>query len=140
MTFQAVRSQIESKVFSAFQALNPPVAVVFQSVQDTPPAVPYVMCDISYVDTTEPVVSMDCGQIECLRGTLQMSFYGPRGRGMRALEGYAAEGMKVINTMYDPNASARVKCHQILGPVPVLTGNEPYSLVTLSCPFTAIVD
>ena len=139
MSFQLIRAHIESKVNNAFQALVPPVEVIFDNVQDTPPAVPYVECLISYSNTTEPVLCPDGGAVENLRGDLQLSIYGPRGRGMAALEFYAAEGMKAINTMFDRAADAQVKCGQILGPVPVLTGTEPYALVTLSCPFTASV-
>ena len=139
MSFQKIRSHIESKVNSTFQALVPPVEVIFDNVQDTPPAVPYVLCLISYNNTTEPVICSDGGAVENLRGNLQLSIYGPRGRGMAALELYAAEGMKAMNTMYDKAADAQVKCGQISGPVPVLAGTEPYALVTLSCPFTAVV-
>ena len=139
MSFQLIRAHIESRVNAAFQALVPPIEVVFDNVQDTPTAVPYVLCLISYNTATQPVICPDGGAVENLRGDLQLSIYGPRGRGMGALELYAAEGMRVMNTMYDKTADAQVKCGQILGPVPSLAGAEPYALVTLSCPFTAVV-
>ena len=137
MSFQLIRAHIESRVNAAFQALVPPIEVVFDNVQDTPTAVPYVLCLISYNTATQPVICPDGGAVENLRGDLQLSIYGPRGRGMAALELYAAEGMKAMNTMYNRNGTVLVKCGQILGPVPSLTGTEPYALVTLSCPFTA---
>ena len=40
-----------------------------------------------------------------------------------------------MNTMYDPAAAD--ECGQINGPVALLNGDEPYALVTVSCPFTA---
>ena len=139
MSFQLIRAHIESRVNTAFQALVPPVEVVFDNVQDTPSAVPYVLCLISYSTTTEPVICPNGGAVENLRGDLQLSIYGPRGRGMAALELYAAEGMKAMNTMYDADATTKVKCGQINGPTPVLAGSEPYALVTLSCSFDASV-
>ena len=58
---------------------------------------------------------------------------------MKALENMGAEGMKAMNTMYDANATTKVKCGQINGPTPVLAGTEPYALLTLSCSFDASV-
>lgn len=140
MTFQAVRARIESHVFAAFQALTPPVEVCFDNTFDTPPALPYVICLVSYNSTTEPVLCQTESNVENLTGNLQLSIYVPRGRGMGALELYAAEGMKAMNTMYDWTSSVRVRCGQINGPVPLLNGPEPYALVTISCPFGATVD
>ena len=138
MTFQAVRAAIETKVYAAFQGLQPPVEVLFQNVDETPPALPYVLCLISYTSTTEPVLCAEA--IENLQGNLQLSIYVPRGRGMKDLELYAAEAMKTINNLYDWNSSVKVKAGQILGPEYLLTGEEPYALATVSCPFTACVD
>ena len=44
MSFADVRSVVESKVFTTFQNLAQPVEVMFDNVQDTPPALPYVVC------------------------------------------------------------------------------------------------
>ena len=140
MTFQAVRAKIESKVYSAFQALSPPVAVVFDNTLETPPALPHVVCLISYTSTTETVICQSEAAIENLQGNLQLSIYASRGRGMKALEEYAGEGMRVMNTMYDWSSPVRVRCGQINGPVPLLNGPEPYALATVSCPFSACVD
>jgi hypothetical protein len=100
----------------------------------------YVICLISYTNTTESVVCQTEASVENLNGNLQLSIYVPRGGGMKALEEYAAEGMKVMNTMYDWSSSVRVRCGQINGPVPLLNGPEPYALATISCPFSACVD
>ena len=139
MTFASVRAVIEKKVFDQYQALSPAVTVVFDNVQETPPALPYVICLVSYTTTTEPVLCIDGGAIEDLRGNLQLSCYAPRAEGMKQLENLAAEGMKAMNTMYDATANSRVKCGQISGPTPVLANAEPYALITLSCPFAASV-
>lgn len=139
MSFAAVRSVIESKVYDTFQNLAQPVEVVFDNVQETPPAMPYVVCIVSYVSTTEPVICPGGGAIERLLGNLQLSCYAPRGKGMKYLESLAAEGMKAMNTIYDTTAAAQVKCGQINGPTPVLAGTEPYALITLSCSFSASV-
>ena len=139
MTFQAIRAHIETKVNDAFGALVPPIEVMFDNVQETPPALPYCVCLISYLDTTMPTVCVEDGAVEQINGNLQLSIYAPRGRGMGALELYGAEAMKVMNNLFDWGAAVKVKAGQINGPVPLLSGNEPYALVTISCPFIASV-
>ena len=139
MTFQAIRAHIETSVNDAYQALSPAVPVVFDNTAETPPALPYVVCLISYLNTTEPTVSVTDGALEQINGNLQLSIYVTRGQGMKALEEYSAEAMKVINTLYDWGSSVKVKAGQINGPVPLLSGDQPYALATISCPFTASV-
>jgi len=139
MTLQAVRAHIESKVYNAFQGLTPSLPVVWDNVQEKPPGMPYVICLISYTNTTESVICQTESSVENLNGNLQLSIYVPRGGGMKALEEYAAEGMKVMNTMYDWSSSVRVRCGQINGPVPLLNGPEPYAVATISCAFSACV-
>ena len=140
MTFQAVRSVIESKVFAAYQALTPPVQVVFDNTIETPPDLPYVVCLISYVTTTETVICQTEAAVENLQGNLQLSIYVTRGSGMKSLEEYAAVGMQAMNTLYDPNNSVKVRCKQINGPVALLNGPEPYAVATISCAFSACVE
>jgi hypothetical protein len=140
MTFQAVRSVIESKVFAAYQALTPPVQVVFDNTIETPPDLPYVVCLISYVTTTETVICQTEAAVENLQGNLQLSIYATRGSGMRSLEEYAAVGMQAMNTIYDPNNPVKVRCKQINGPVALLNGPEPYAVATISCAFSACVE
>ena len=140
MTFQAVRSVIESKVFAAYQALTPPVQVVFDNTIETPPDLPYVVCLISYVTTTETVICQTEAAVENLQGNLQLSIYVTRGSGMKSLEEYAAVGMQAMNTLYDPNNPVKVRCKQINGPVALLNGPEPYAVATISCAFSACVE
>ena len=137
MTLQAIRAHIESKVFNDFQAMVPPIEVMFDNVQETPPALPYVICMISYTDTTETVLCEE--SIENLRGNLQLSIYAPRAQGMKPLELYATQAMKAMNTLYDRSADVHVKAGQIQGPTPVLATTAPYGLITVSCPFLASV-
>ena len=140
MTFQSVRAHIESKVYTAFQGLTPSVPVVWDNVQEKPPAMPYVICLVSYGSTTESVMCQAESSVENLTGNIQLSIYVPRGGGMKALEEYSTTAMVVFNTMYDWSSSVRVRCGQINGPVPLLNGPEPYALATVSCPFGATVD
>ena len=114
--------------------------MVWDNVQEKPPALPYVICLISYTNTTESVVCQTESSVENLNGNLQLSIYVPRGGGMKALEEYSTTAMVVFNTMYDWSSSVRVRCGQINGPVPLLNGPEPYALATVSCPFGATVD
>lgn len=139
MSLQQLRAHIESRVYSAFQALEPPIEVMFDNVQETPPALPYVVCLISYLDTTMPTVCVTDGAVEQINGNLQLSIYVPRGRGMKALEEYSATAMTVMNTLFDWGGTVKVKAGQINGPVPLLSGDQPYALATLSCPFLASV-
>ena len=139
MTFQAIRAHIETKVNTAFQALSPAVPVVFDNAQETPPDLPYVVCLVSYTDTTVTTVCVTDGAMEQLNGNLQLSIYVPRGQGMKALEEYGAEAMKVMNSLYDWGGAVKVKAGQINGPVALLDGNQPYALATISCPFLASV-
>ena len=139
MTFQAIRAHIETSVNDAYQALSPAVPVVFDNVQETPPSLPYVVCLISYVDTTAPTVSVTDGAMEQLNGNLQLSIYTSRGQGMKVLDAYSATAMAVMNNLYDWSSNVKVKAGQINGPVALLNGDEPYALATISCPFTASV-
>ena len=139
MTFQAIRAHIETRVYSAFQALSPPLEVVFDNTYETPPARPYAVCLISYTSTTEPVVCQTQTAVEDLRGNLQISVYVPRGRGMKALEEYAATAMICINNLYVWGGDPTVKAGQINGPTYLTAGDEPYVVATVSCPFTAHV-
>ena len=140
-SFADVRAHIESRVNSAYQALTPAVPCVFDNTFETVPGtLPYVICLINYTSTTEAVICPTESAMENLQGNLQISIYASRGQGMKGLEEYAAEGMKVMNTMYDWTSPIRVRCGQISGPVPLLNGPEPYALVTISCPFSACLD
>lgn len=140
MSFQQIRAHIESKVNDAYQALSPAVSVVFDNVQETPPALPYVVCLVSYTETTVTTVSPTDGSLEQLNGNLQLSIYVKRGQGMKQLEEYGAEAMSVMNGLYDWGSSVKVKAGQISGPTSLLASPEPYALATISCPFVASVD
>lgn len=140
MSFQAIRAHIESRVNTAFGSLSPPVEVVFDNVQETPPALPYVVVSISYTDTTIPVLCQTDGAVEQINGNLQLVAYAPRGRGMKALEQYATTSMQVMNNLYDWGNSVKVKAGPINGPVPLLAGDQPYAMVNTSCAFVASVE
>ena len=63
----------------------------------------------------------------------------PRGRGMGALELYGAEAMSIMNNVYDATSDVRVKCGPVNGPTALLSGDQPYAMVNVSCAFTARV-
>ena len=137
MSFQQIRSYIESRVATAYSGTT----VIFDNVQDTPPPVPYVLCLISYPTTTTPVLCVTGeSMMEQIRGNLQLSCYASRGEGMGPLEDMATKGMQCMNTMYEwSEFYTKVRCSQISGPTPILAGTEPYGLITLSCAFNAQV-
>ena len=133
-TFQDIRGQIEIKVRDAYA----PTPVCFDNVNEERPAnTPYVVCIISWPSTTEPVLCQGEGMIENIRGNLQISCYAPRGQGMKLLEDMGATAMTVMNTMYDWSNTTQIKCGQVQGPTPVLSGDDPLALITTSCAFTA---
>ena len=135
MSFATLRAYLETRVAAAF----PGVTCVFDNTFETPPAVPYVICLISYPTTTEPVICQNESAVEQLRGNLQISCYAERGKGMKPLEEMGAQAMVLMNRMYDWSSPVKVRCGQISGPTSVLAGTEPYALVTVSCPFNARV-
>jgi len=135
MSFATLRAYLETRVAAAF----PGVTCVFDNTFETPPAVPYVICLISYPTTTEPVICQNESAVEQLRGNLQISCYAERGKGMKPLEEMGAQAMVLMNRMYDWSSPVKVRCGQISGPTSVLAGTEPYGLVTLSCAFNARV-
>ncbi len=130
-----VRSYIETRVAAGF----PGITIVYENVQETPPPVPYVMCLIGYPSTTEPVLCQTESMVEQLRGNLQLSCYAERGQGMKPLEAMGVQAMILMNTMYEWDSPVKVRCGQVQGPTPVLGGAEPYGVVTISCPFNALV-
>ena len=141
MSFQAIRALIETRVNDAFQGIAQPVPVVFDNVGGEPPGIEYVELIIDYVNFTEPVLCQTESSIEHIRGNLQMVIRSPRGNGMGRIESLDAVGLTVMNklkdwTLPDP---AGVKCHvgEILGPVHVLTGDDPLATSNISAPFLA---
>ncbi len=132
-TLADIRSYIETRVAAAY----PGVTVVFDNTFETPPPVPYVICLISYPTTTEPVICQYESAVEQLRGNLQISCYAERGQGMKPLEDMGVKGMILMNNPYEWDSPVKGRCGQISGPTPVLSGTEPYGLVTISCPFNA---
>ena len=140
MSLQQLRAHIEARVYSAFQALEPPIEVMFDNVQETPPALPYAVCLVSYLEMSVPIICQTETAVEAINGNLQISVYCPRGEGMGKLELLASEAMRAMNRMYDPQAVAKVKCGPISGPETVLSGDMPYAVSTVSCAFSASVD
>lgn len=130
-----VRSYIETRVAAAF----PGITIVYENVQETPPGLPYVICLIGYPSTTEPVICQTESMVERLSGNLQLSCYADRGQGMKALEAMGVQAMTIMNNMYEWDSPVRVRCGQIQGPTPLLAGPQPYGVVTISCPFNALV-
>ena len=140
MSFANIRALIETKVNDAFGVLNPPVEVVFDNVQETPPALPYVVLNISYTDTTVTTVRPSDGALRQINGNIQIAAYAPRGRGMKGLEELATTSMQVLNGLYDWSNPVKVRAGPINGPVSLLSGDQPYAMVNTSCAFTAQVD
>jgi len=139
MSFAAIRSLFERELNAEFSAMQPPVTVVFDNVQDTPPGEEFAIVNLSYPSTTEPVLCPDESCIEVIRGSVQVSCYSQRGRGMKRLEQMATVAMRTLNNLqkaYDPDG-VRPRIGSIDGPTPILSGDQPQALVTIAAPFTA---
>ena len=87
MSLADIRAHIESRVNTAFGNLSPPVEVVFDNVQETPPALPYVVVSISFTDTR----CQRCAPLteRWSRSTATCRSRPMPTRGMKALEQYA---------------------------------------------------
>ena len=141
MTLQAIRALFESELNTAYQAMVPPVPVVFDNVQEEPPGTEYVIMSLSYPSFAEPQLCPDESLIEYIRGNIQIACYTPRAQGMGRLENMAIVGMQALNKIQNSALANGLnpRMGQLLGPTPVLAGNAPYALVNVSGPFTVRV-
>ena len=141
MSFQSIRALIETRVNNAFQGIAQPIPVVFDNVGGEPPGIEYVELTIDYTSFTEPILCPTESGIEVIRGNLQMVIYSPRGLGMARIESLDAVALTVMNNLKDWSLSdpAGVKCQigEVLGPVNVLSGDDPLAANNVSAPFLA---
>ena len=141
MSFQTIRALIETRVNDAYQGLSTPVPVMFDAVQEEPPGTEYVDLSISYTSTSEPILNPLESGIEVIRGNIQLAIYTPRGAGMRRLEALSSTGLIVLNSLksWDLPDPDGIKCQigATLGPINVLSGNDPLVLSNVSAPFLA---
>ena len=131
MSFQQIRALIETKTIDAFSALTPPVPVVFDAVGGEPPATEYVEVSINYVNFTRPVLKLETNGIEAIRGNLQLVIRSPRGNGMGRIEELDGTAMILLDQMKTNEFSIG----EVLGPVQILSGDDPLALSNISAPF-----
>ena len=131
MSFQQIRALIETRTIDAFSALTPPVPVVFDNVGGEPPATEYVQLSISYVNFYLPVMRLETNGIEAIRGNIQLAIYSPKGNGMGRIEELDYTGMALLDQMKTNEFSVG----EVLGPVQVLSGDDPLALSNISAPF-----
>jgi hypothetical protein len=140
MSYTAIRAVFEAALNTAYQGLTTPVPVLFDNVQETQPNGEHVILSIGFPSSTEPLVcSTGETNIEFIRGSIQVSCYVPRGRGMKRLEELAAVALQTlvaIPQQADPNKICP-RVGNIEGPTPILSGDEPYGLSVVSAVFTA---
>ena len=139
MSIANIRSLFESHISDSFGALTPAVPVMFDNVQDTPPAGEHVVLTVSFPSFTEPTLCMTESGVEYIRGNVQIACYTPRGQGMKRLEVLAETAIIALNNIQDQTDTnnVRPRVGQILGPINVLTGREPLALTNVSAPFVA---
>jgi hypothetical protein len=119
--------------------INAGVALIYDNVQEAPPDSEHVVLSIGFPSTALPVICSEESNVEFIRGSIQISCYTPRGRGMKRLEELAQIGVQTLVGMpkqADPNG-VRPRIGNIEGPTPVLSGAQPYALSVVSATFTA---
>lgn len=134
MSYATIRALIESTIAAAYA----PTPVMFDAVQETPPDGEHVVLAISYPSAVMPTLCVAESGIELVRGNVQISCYAPRGRGMKRLEELSQIGMQALVTLQaqpDPNG-VRPRVGEVTSAT-VLSGDQPYALITVSAPFTA---
>ena len=118
-----------------FQALSPPVEVVFDNTAETPPALPYVICLISYRYTIRHgVVSVTDGPLEQINGNLQLSMLRPTRARHESFGRICHDGHgKVMNSLYDwgnllsevkVTVTSMVRSQYLPGESPLCTGDN----------------
>lgn len=139
MSYATIRATFETAIATPYSLLPTPVPVMFDNVQETPPNGEHVILAISFPSTVLPTLCPDESGIELIRGNVQVSCYTPKGRGMKRLEELAQVAVQAlvgISALPDTN-NVRPRVGEISGPTPVLSGDQPYALTTISAPFTA---
>ena len=140
MSLQTIRSLFERKITTAFSGLSPSVPVLYDNVQEEAPGgadTEYVRLILSFPSLTEPIVSKTESSIEVIRGSVQISCYGPKAKGMKRLEEMATTAASTLNTLKTEDSTIRASVGEISGPIHVIDSNNPVALVTISAPFVA---
>ena len=140
MSLQTIRSLFETKITSAFSGLTPSVPVMYDNVQKTFAGgsdKEHVRLIISFPSLTEPIVSKAESSIELIRGSVQLTCYGPKSKGMKRLEELASLGASTLNTLKTEDTTIRASVGEISGPIAVSDSASPHAYVTISAPFVA---
>ena len=140
MSFATIRAVFESNIATAFGAMTPAVPVMFDNVQSEPPPgadSEFVILNLSFPSSVEPIICMEESGIEVIRGSVQVSCYAPRAQGMKRLEELATVAMATLNTLKTVDATVNACVGAIEGPTTVLAGQDPHGLVVIAAPFTA---
>ena len=144
MTYQAIRALFEVELNNQFAAVGVPV--VFDNVQETPPANAnqmWAQITLSFTQATVPVLCPEESCAEEIRGTVSVNVWGMRANGMGPLELLGSQTIGTLNrikraAINDPNIlSAFVG--SIEGPQPLLDDEEPWAGVVVTAPFIARV-
>ena len=88
MSLQTIRSLFERKMTTPFAGLFPSVPVMYDNVQEEPPAgaiTEYFQLIVGFTSKSEPVLTKAESGIELIRGSVQVSCYGPKAKGMKRL-------------------------------------------------------
>jgi len=144
MSFAPIRAAIESHLASAYELMDPPVVVVYDNTQETPPTegnAEYVLVGIVFPEVTTPIITVNESGLDHIQGTVQLACYASRVIGMKRLEDMALVGIRALNTLKTVNqpGGPRINIGAVLGPQSITAGDQPYAMVNLAAPFNARV-
>ena len=143
MDYQPIRARYEMAVRDALAGLTPPVPLYYDNVQEEPlpggSTEEYATITISFPGSAEADL---CGAIGRILGNVQVNMNAPRMTGMRRLEEMAAAVVCALMSIHEYPMPDNVITHvqRILGPNPVLSGQNPQAITVVSAPFTARLD
>ena len=144
MTLANIRALFEVALNNQFSAVGVPV--VFDNVQETPPANAnqyWAQITMSFTQMATPVICQAESAIEEIRGTVSVNIWGMQANGMRALEELGGTTAKTLNEIkwaaYDDPNILSAFCGSIDGPQALLDDEEPWAGVVVTAPFIARV-
>jgi len=144
MSFAVIRAAIESHLANNYALMDPPVTVVFDNTQETPPTegnAEYIIIGISFPNVTTPILSFEESTLEYIRGTVSIRCVASRVIGMKRLEDMSLVGIKALNVLKTINqpSGPNINVGSIQGPTFLDAGDQPYAMTNVAAPFVARV-
>ena len=141
MSFQLLRSHVETPIIAAFAALTPPITTYVdnqQYTEDTPDT-EFALVRLQWGRLTEP--SVGCGPGELLRGVVIVELYTAKGTGPGRAQEAITPVLRAMTALSGIQpAGARVHVGQIDGPTMTPLDGRPHLMTAVSAPVKASFD